>query len=337
MLPFDPGGLDESTSETFCHWSGSPAWKGPMNSIHYANTDAHFSGHETFPLRQMWLKKAVDMADADGLLSKNIFSDEKAIADFGVGRNMVASIKHWAIACDVIAEDESRRHFCLTPSGRAIFGAGGFDPYSESPVTAWHAHWCLAGRGTRATTWYWLFNIFSAQSFSRDEALPTLTKYALSAAKGKKLSQSTLSRDLDTCLRGYAPRAASASVEEAAEPMLAELGLLQEERKGVFSFRRGPKSTIPDAFFAWALLDYWTNYRRAESSLTIEAAAYAQGSPGRVFKLDEESVAERLFALADLTEGKLRWSDTAGLRQIHRGDFDPELLMTKLLRNSYDQ
>lgn len=308
-----------------------------MTSTQNSKIEAHFSGHETFPLRQMWLKKAVDKADADGQLSKGTFSDERAIADFGVGRNMVASIKHWALACDVIAEDDSRRHFFLTPVGKQIFGENGLDPYSECPVTAWHAHWCLAGRGTRATTWYWLFNEFSAQSFSRDEALPTLTKYALVAARGKKLSQATLSRDLDTCLRGYAPRSASSSVEEAAESMLAELGLLQEERKGVFSFRRGPKSTLPDAFFAWALLDYWMHHRRGESSLTFEAAAYAQGSPGRVFKLDEESVAERLFSLADLTEGKLRWSDTSGLRQIHCGDFDPELLMTKLLSKSYDK
>ncbi|EJO5053318.1 TPA: DUF4007 family protein [Pseudomonas aeruginosa] len=308
-----------------------------MTSTQNDRTDAHFSGHETFPLRQMWLKKAVDRADPNGRVSKDTFSDEQAIADFGVGRNMVASIKHWALACDVMAEDESRRHFVLTPAGKQIFRESGLDPYSENPVTAWYAHWCLAGRGTRSTTWFWLFNIFSAQLFSREEALPTLTKYALSVAGGRKLSQATLSRDLDTCLRGYAPRSASSSVEEAAEPMLAELGLLHEERKGVFSFRRGPKSTLPDAFFAWALLDYWMRYRRAESSLTFETAAYAQGSPGRVFKLDEESVAERLFSLADLTGGKLRWSDTSGLRQVHRSDFDPELLMTELLRESYGE
>jgi hypothetical protein len=308
-----------------------------MTATQNDKIDAHFSGHETFPLRQMWLKKAVDSADGDGIIAKDTFSDEKAIADFGVGRNMVASIKHWALACDVIAEDDSRRHFALTPTGKAIFRDGGLDPYSENPVTAWYAHWCLAGRGSRSTTWFWLFNVFSAQSFSRDEALPTLTKYATSVAPGRKLSHSTLSRDLDTCLRGYAPRSTSSSVEEAAEPMLAELGLLQEERSRVFSFRRGPKSSLPDSFFAWALLDYWMRNRRAESSLTFETAAYAQGSPGRVFKLDEESVAERLFALADLTGGKLRWSDTSGLRQIHRGGFDPELLMTELLEKSYDQ
>lgn len=297
--------------------------------------EAHFSGHETFPLRQMWLKKAVDKADTDGRLAKEVFSDERAIADFGVGRNMVSAIKHWALACDVMAEDDSRRHFNLTAAGRQVFEAGGLDPFSESPVSAWYAHWCLAGRGTRATTWYWLFNVFSAQAFTREEALPSLMKFAATITVGKKLSTATLVRDLDTCLRGYAPRSATASVEESAESMLAELGLLQEERKGTFTFRRGPKSTLPDALFAWALLDYWMRNRRAESSLTFETAAYAQGSPGRVFKLDEESVAERLFALSDLTNGKLRWSDTSGLRQVHRSDFDPELLMTQLLRDSY--
>jgi hypothetical protein len=321
---------------TFGAGGGVQLVMGGMMMVQANRTDAHFSGHETFPLRQMWLKKAVDKADASGRISKDTFTSEKAIAYFGVGRNMVASIRHWALACDVIAEDEPRRNFDLTKDGKSIFGAGGLDPYSENPVTTWYAHWCLAGRGSRSTTWFWLFNSLSAQSFSRDEALPILTKYALTVANGKKLSQATLSRDLDTCLRGYAPRSASSSVEEAAEPMLAELGLLQEERKGVFSFRRGPKTTLPDAMFTWALLDFWANHRKAESSLSFEAIAYAQGSPGRVFKLDEESVAERLFSLADHTEGKLRWSDTSGLRQVHRADFDSELLMERMLRKSYD-
>lgn len=306
-----------------------------MTLMQDGKIDAHFSGHETFPLRQMWLKKAVESADDDGLVPKTTFTDEKAIAEFGVGRNMVAAIKHWALACDVLVEDESRRNLKLSLTGREIFLDEGLDPFSENPTTAWYAHWCLAGRGSRSTTWYWLFNVFTSQSFTRDEALPTLTKFAQAVTGGRKLSGATLSRDLDTCLRGYAPRSATSSVEEAAEPMLAELGLLQEERKGVFSFRRGPKSTLTDAFFTWALLDFWQRHRAGESSLTFETAAYAPGSPGRVFKLDEESVAERLFTLSDLTDGKLLWSDTSGLRQVYRGEFECELLMIKLLRESY--
>ena len=43
---------------------------------------AHFSGHETFPLRQMWLKKVYDRADSLGYIRKATFTNEDAIAEF---------------------------------------------------------------------------------------------------------------------------------------------------------------------------------------------------------------------------------------------------------------
>jgi hypothetical protein len=284
----------------------------------------------------MWLKKAVDSADEHGIVSKETFSDDNAIATFGVGRNMVSSIKHWALACEVMREDASKRNFVINDIAKDIYALGGRDPYSEHPTTTWYAHWCLAGRGKRSTTWFWLFNILNAHTFTRDEVMPTLAKFAQSISSGKKLSQATLGRDLETCLRGYAPRSASSSVEEAAEPMLAELGLIQEERKGVYSFRRGPKSSLNDAFFAWALVDFWDTHRLGETSLTFEAIAYGAGSPGRVFKLDEESTAERLFALSSLTDGRLKWSDTSGLRQVYRGDFDVNNFKRMMMEKSYE-
>lgn len=299
------------------------------------NIEAHFSGHETFPLRQMWLKKAVDRADKHGIVSKETFSDDSAIATFGVGKNMVSSIKHWALACEVMQEDASKKNFLIDEVARKIYIDGGYDPYSDFPTTAWYAHWCLAGRSSRSATWFWLFNVLNAQTFTRDEVMPTLTKFAQSISGGKKLSQATLARDLETCVRSYAPRSASSSVEEAAEPMLSELGMIQEERKGVYSFRRGPKSSLTDAFFAWALIDFWDRYHTNETSLTFEAIAYGIGSPGRVFKLDEESTAERLFSLSNLTGGNLKWSDTSGLRQIYRGDFDVKKFKRGMMENSY--
>ena len=57
-----------------------------------------FSGHETFPLRFGWLKKAYDAVEASNVQDEqqNPFRDEAAIAKFGVGKNMVASMQHWA-------------------------------------------------------------------------------------------------------------------------------------------------------------------------------------------------------------------------------------------------
>ncbi|MBK7677593.1 MAG: DUF4007 family protein [Candidatus Accumulibacter sp.] len=295
---------------------------------------SHFSGHETFPLRQMWLKKAFDCAHSDWTIPKSTFSNADAIALFGVGKNMVASIKHWALACEVMREENGS--FKVTEIAREIFNDDGCDPYSENPATAWFAHWQLAGRGFRSTTWFWLFNHVLSPSFTRDDLETPLAEYALRIDKKRRLSALTLSRDIETCLRSYAPRATGASPEDFAEPMLGELGLIGEERKGHFAFRRGQKTTLPDGLFAYALLDHWDRTARGVTTMSFEAVAYGEGSPGRVFKLDEDSIAERLFALDDLTGGILSWTDTAGLRQVHRKNFESQELLSTMIRKAYD-
>jgi hypothetical protein len=296
-------------------------------------TPAHFSGHETFPLRQMWLKKVFEQANKGGIIPKSTFTDNTAIAAFGVGKNMVASIRHWALACGVMFEEgDGFRMGGLTAE---ILRDGGLDPYAEHPSTAWLAHWQLAGRCYRSTTWHWLFNHVTAPTFTRQELEEPLARYARNLDPKHRLSASTISRDLETCLRSYAPRAAGGSPEDFAEPLLGELGLLQEVHKGQYAFRRGPKTSLHDGIFAYALVDFWNREAEGQSSLAFETVAYAEGSPGRVFKLDEESIAQRLITLSDFTGRKLEWTDSAGLRQVHRKNLDKEDIKN-MIRRAYD-
>src|SRR5215469_4848745 len=92
-----------------------------------------FSGHETFPLRYGWLKKAFDAvaSSASPKDGKQLFLDEKAISYFGVGRNMVASIRHWATCCGVIEETEDGQGLVVTAFGAQLFALQGLDPYLE--------------------------------------------------------------------------------------------------------------------------------------------------------------------------------------------------------------
>lgn len=296
-------------------------------------TPVHFSGHETFPLRQMWLKKAFHQTVDDFVIRKSTFTDETAIATFGVGKNMVASIRHWALACGVMFEDGD--NFRVSRLAAEILRDGGLDPYAESPSTAWLAHWQLAGRCFRSTTWRWLFNHVTAPTFTRQELEEPLAQYARELDPKHRLSVSTISRDLETCLRSYAPRTGGGSPEDFAEPLLAELGLLQEVHKGQYAFRRGPKASLHDGIFAHALVDFWDRHAEGQSSLAFEKIAYAEGSPGRVFKLDEESIAQRLLGLSDFTAGKLVWTDSAGLRQVHRKPLSKEE-RKDLIRRAYE-
>ncbi len=75
------------------------------------------SGHETFPLRYGWLKKAFDAVAAAEECGRNrsVFLADDAIARFGGGKNMVASMRHWAAAAGVIEESPGRSACDLPP------------------------------------------------------------------------------------------------------------------------------------------------------------------------------------------------------------------------------
>lgn len=289
-----------------------------------------FSGHETFALRQLWLKKALDLAvastpDAAGAAvtptprAKNVFSEESSIVALGVGRNMVASMRHWATACDILNEVDGVP--MPTDFGASVFGSEGLDPYSEHPTTLWLVHWKLAGgwalpahRTHRSTTWFWVFNHIHEQSFSSQDLLKSLGEYA--EERGGRLSPATLKRDVEVCLRSYIDRSETGTVDDFADSMLGELGLLTVQARDEYALRRGPKATLSNGAFLYALIEFWQEFAPTASTLSFETIAYEIGSPGRVFKLDEDSVAARLIDLEAFTKSRYQWSDSAGLRQV---------------------
>jgi hypothetical protein len=277
-----------------------------------------FSGHETFPLRQLWLRKAYDaVAKSIALTSKTIFSDDDAIARFGVGKNMVSSMRFWASACQIIKEDDEHNAYVTTEIGDLLFDSEtGLDPYCENPASPWLMHWFLASTPDKTSTWYYVFNKIVQQNFDRDSVVEGIKNMALD--NGQKISVSTLKRDVDCCIRSYVPKAGGDSPEEISEPLLGELGLIQQNAKGSFEFRRGAKRSLSDGVFAFALLDYWQRLEHAGSVMAFDRVAHNHGSPGQVFKFDENTVADRLTALEGITDGKIQWTEQAGIRQVTR-------------------
>lgn len=295
----------------------------------------HFSGHETFTLRQMWLKKVFDQRTKANRIKKSVFTDDESIARFGVGKNMVGSMRHWALATNLMSEG-GPDDYVVSQRAQRMFSNDGFDPYSENPNTAWFVHWQLAGLAARSTTWFWLFNKVTAPTFTKTDLEKPLADFAFKFNIKRGISASTLARDIDTCVRSYAPRSGGSSPEDFAEPMLGELGLISEEAKGIFTFRRGPKPTLSNGLFIYALIDYWELLDPSASSMAFESVVYGEGSPGRVFKLDEESVAERLFSLEEDTAGALSWTDTSGLRQVLRKSWNSSALQDSMLTKAYE-
>ena len=80
----------------------------------------HFSGHETFPFRYTWLKKAVDGVLDNG----SVFSEDGASVRFGVGKNMVSSMRHWSVSLGLLEDASSAGKGRLRPLRATELGSG---------------------------------------------------------------------------------------------------------------------------------------------------------------------------------------------------------------------
>lgn len=300
--------------------------RGPLFADDYK---PQLSGHETFPLRYGWLKKAFDAVDGtQGTENKSVFLRDDAIARFGVGKNMVQSMRHWAAAAGIIEDGSEANSLCPSALGTALFVQDGLDPYLEHPASLWLIHWQLSGNPGK-TTWFWGFNHYPAAFFERDRLVSGLEKLARDRGWAR-VAHSTIKRDVECFVRTYVARspAGQTTHEDTIESPLAELGLIKPvgKRDG-FRFVRGPKSTLGDGVFLYALISFWRSFSTART-LSFEAAAHEPGSPGRVFLLDENDVADRLVDIENRTSGAFRWSETAGLKQIIRDtELDAELAL----------
>jgi hypothetical protein len=282
-----------------------------------------FSGHETFPFRTAWLKKAVDAVTVD----PRVFTRDDAFVVLGVGKNMVRSIRHWALVTGVVAEDPAAadrgRTLRVSDLGHALFADDGWDPYLEDPASIWLIHAQLAHPASGATTWYYAFNEYVGLEFTRERLRDGIIRRFQPEAG--RIHPPTVERDIDVFVRCYVPRRLDkVPVEDSFDCPLTELGLVRMLDDGrTFQFSVGPKPTLPVEVIGYALVRLMQRRAGRQGAIALDECLYEPLSPGQIFKLDENSLMMAIEALESLTGGAFVVDETAGLRQVYvRGDRD---------------
>ncbi len=284
-----------------------------------------FSGHETFPCRYSWLPKAHSALKAD----PRVFADEdQAMISLGVGKNMVRAIRFWVQAAG-LAQPAQNGGYIITPFGRAIFDADGFDPFLEDIRTLWLIHWRLSTHVEEPLfAWDYLLNRWQHPEITSTAVLRVFRQEA--DRLERKLSRVTLEQHFDTFLHTYIPtRSRKGDIQEDnLDCPLMELELIQKvgdkrldntgRREPIYAFRRESKDEITPELFAYCIDDFWKNRRKAEQTLSFRDISVAHGSPGQVFKLPESDIRERLEALEADTRGAFRYRESASMQQIVR-------------------
>jgi hypothetical protein len=273
-----------------------------------------FGRHETFSLRFSWLTKGYQAFRK----MPEIFNADNATIELGVGKNMVASIRYWLRACQIIKADSS----ATTEIGEAIFNEKtGFDPYLEDEATIWLLHWLLASNSSVATSWYWFFNKYHKPEFTSQELVTSLNDFVKDVIiEGKKPSLATLKNDAQLIHRMYTQSKGNGRtpLEEALDSPLALLRIMSQAAGGRrFISRPEARATLPLAVLGYAVIQVMQD--RNLKSIPIEDLMYARGSfcaPGAVFRLTENDLITKLEKLVNYLPGVFDIRDTAGIHQL---------------------
>lgn len=286
-----------------------------------------FSGHQTFPFRYGWLKKGVQGVHEQ----QDLFFLDNALVTLGVGKNMVDSIRHWCQVAQLVepnpdAGRNTSRNLQPTAIAQSLLLNGAWDPFLEDDASLWLIHWLIATNPLIGTSWQLLFSKYNRPDFTRRE----LTNYIhdFIAKEGLKANDAVINRDIDCLIRTYVPgggfKKQTVAEESFACPLL-QLNLIQPSPDGeLYRFAIGPKPSLPAPVFAYALHEHFMRREDRIETMSIQECLYGEGSPGQVFKLDENSLIEYVEIIEDTMGGSLALDETAGLKQIYRRkSFDP--------------
>lgn len=276
-----------------------------------------FSGHESFQCRSLWLKKGFDFVSENGS-----FNQEDAVVELGVGKNMVAAIRFWMKAFNIISiKDE------LTDFGRLLLDDNGWDPYLEDDASLWLLHYQLV-KNNFASTYNIIFNEFRREKveFTRDAYVAYIRKRA-EFDVNMNFTQNTIEADFEVFKKMYLTKIDDQkTTEEGFSGLLCDLKLVKVYKKensewngqkeavtkyDCFYIENSDRPELPALLFLYAIADNLA----FGNSISLASLENDIDSPGSIFSLNRTGVLEKVIELKE-TRKEIGYYDQAGIKEL---------------------
>lgn len=260
-------------------------------------------GHEKFALREGWLNKGLIM------VAKNpaAFQGKEGPDIFGIGNNMVKSLRYWLKAFGLI-EETPGKGARLTSIGELILKN---DPYFEDIFTIWLLHSHIAKNKDEATSWYMFFNNVDVEDLEKTQIENILLREIRKYAAGIAFSEKSVGNDLDVLLNMYGKSKEVSDPEDKSISPLAQLGLIKNIG-GKYSKNHPNRKDVSELIILYELA-----YLLAEKeSIAIDDAINGINGLARIYQISTVMANEILDKLDTLEY--IRVNRTAGLDVIYK-------------------
>lgn len=268
-----------------------------------------FRAHETFFIRKGWLSKGMRYVSQ----KPNVFVDktENPMDVLGIGANMVKSLRYWLQAVKLTSEPKTgKREQKLTEFGRLVYQ---HDAYTEELGTLQLMHFNLVTDEDIAPAWYFFFNEFSMQEFSREDFLELLQN-KLKMEK-TNVALRSLTDDFMCIVNTYVPKYKTSPGKDSPENNIncpfGELGLVDvlSKEHGNYIYRKSIPSV--HSFNPWVFMAIIAEQAKGRNEIGLNELLTAKGNIGKVFNLDSICMLEILHEVEKI--GEIKIIRTAGL------------------------
>lgn len=273
-----------------------------------------FTGHETFVVRTFWPKKGYDFIKKEGN-----FSNDDAVVDLGVGKNMVASINYWMKALGLY-DDEQKK---LTDIADWVFADDGYDPFLEDIGTLWLLHYHLI-KTNYASIYNLIFNeLRKERAVFNKSQLKAFIKRKYLELEDNSINLNTVDKDISVFTRLYGRvdyQNMSKDFEDEINSLMIELELIsstiedeikegtnKREKVEWFHLHGENRNTLPPAILLYTILDNFPDAR----NIAVNRLAIEPNSPGLVFLLSRDGLYKKIKEIESLYPGIIL-SETAG-------------------------
>ena len=279
--------------------------------------------HGTFSIREGWIEKGINYINADN----RCFSKEKGAGIFGIGSNMVSSLRYWLTASRVAEFNATGAQ--LTELGNLLIQ---YDPYIEDLFSLWFIHINLSINKIDAPVFNAIANLRYTQ-FDKKFLLSVLPDELRNNGFEPVKSISLLESDVNVYLKSYYGDDIG-NPENNLNCPLAKLRLLTLGDGNMY-FKKNPDLSNLDFRVVYYSVLKWAelkNNLKNQYSFNIEDMFNDVDTPLNILNLSKSSFYYYLDEMK--RSGYISLSKTAGLNVVY---IDKCVSLEELFRSYFNK
>ena len=282
--------------------------------------------HGSFYLRSGWGTKIIQAVEADDMVFSPV-NEQEAVDRIGLGRVMIKALRYWADASGLTTEEKVQGG--IAERRTDLFDLlEANDRYFQKPGSLLLLHRNIALNEENATAWYWAFNEFDKQAFTKEEFVDGLHYFL--AVNEMSIKKAAVDKEFNCFKNTYLADKKfdiKTVMDEDTYPFFGSLHLLRVNEDKKFEKTYLTKAEMPLQILIYAIAKDNPEESSHRGQISIDKIMEEKRQVGRYFPMRYTKLIDMLLEAEN--KKLLTLNNNFGNRFIEFSDFQYDKLLNE--------